>query len=90
MELNERVRAFTAETLEAMGLPLEVEINDTPDGIRVEISGDGGEALLRRDGPAAGSKLPSVSSGLDLGPKYQGWVVLYRPVARRSSPLRHD
>ena len=39
---------------------------------------------------AAGSKLPSVSSGLDLGPKYQGWVVLYRPVARRSSPLRHD
>src|SRR5918994_1065346 len=48
MELNERVRAFTSETLAAMGLSLDVAINDTPDGIRVEISGEGGEALLRR------------------------------------------
>ena len=48
MELQERVRQFTIETLEAMGLSLEVGIDDTPDGIRVEISGEGGEALLRR------------------------------------------
>ena len=48
MELNERVRAFTHDTLAAMGLSLDVAINDTPDGIRVEISGEGGEALLRR------------------------------------------
>lgn len=48
MELNQRVRAFTAETLAAMGLTLDVEIIDGSDGIRVEISGDGGEALLRR------------------------------------------
>lgn len=48
MELNERVRAFTSDTLAAMGLDLDVTINDTPDSIRVEISGEGGEALLRR------------------------------------------
>ena len=48
MELQERVRQFTLETLEAMGLTLDVNIDDTPDGIRVEISGEGGETLLRR------------------------------------------
>lgn len=48
MELHERVREFTRQTLAAMGLTLGVTINDTPDGIRVEISGEGGEGLLRR------------------------------------------
>src|SRR5215210_3580547 len=48
MELHERVREFTRQTIAAMGLNLEVVINDTPDGIRVEISGEGGEQLLRR------------------------------------------
>jgi spoIIIJ-associated protein len=48
MELNERVRQFTLDTLAAMGLPLDVAIDDTPDGIRVEITGEGGEALLTR------------------------------------------
>ena len=52
MELNERVREFTRNTLAAMGLPLDVEINETPDGIRVEISGEGGEQLLRRKAEA--------------------------------------
>jgi spoIIIJ-associated protein len=48
MELQERVRKFTLDTLSALGLSLDVAIEDTPDGIRVEISGEGGEALLRR------------------------------------------
>jgi spoIIIJ-associated protein len=52
MELNERVREFTRSTLAAMGLPLEVDIVDTTDGIRVEISGEGGEQLLRRKAEA--------------------------------------
>ena len=52
MELNERVREFTQQTLAAMGLPLDVVVNDTPDGIRVEISGEGGETLLRRKAEA--------------------------------------
>ena len=52
MELMERVRAFTRDTLAAMGLPLDVEVQDTPDGIRVDITGEGGETLLRRKGEA--------------------------------------
>jgi spoIIIJ-associated protein len=52
MDVNERVREFTRETLAAMGLSLDVAINDTPDGIRVEISGEGGETLLRRKAEA--------------------------------------
>src|SRR5690606_924064 len=48
MDLQERVRQFTLDTLAALGLSLDVTIDDTPDGIRVEISGDGGETLLRR------------------------------------------
>ena len=52
MELNERVREFTNQTLTAMGLSLDVVVNDTDDGIRVEISGDGGETLLRRKAEA--------------------------------------
>ena len=48
MELLDRVREFTEKTMAAMGLNLTVAVNDTPDGIRVEISGDDGEQLLRR------------------------------------------
>jgi spoIIIJ-associated protein len=52
MDLNERVREFTRQTVAAMGLALDVTINDTPDGIRVEMSGEGGETLLRRKAEA--------------------------------------
>ena len=48
MELLDRVREFTEKTMAAMGLNLTVAVNDTPDGVRVEISGDDGEQLLRR------------------------------------------
>ena len=47
-ELQERVRTFVQRTLEAMGVPLEIAIDDTPDSIRVNLSGEGGEQLLRR------------------------------------------
>ena len=52
MELHDRVRAFTKQTVAAMGLPLEVEVLDTPDSVRVELSGTEGEVLLRRRGEA--------------------------------------
>lgn len=52
MDLYERVREFTRETVAAMGLPLQVAIVETSDGVRVELSGEGGEALLRRRGEA--------------------------------------
>jgi spoIIIJ-associated protein len=52
MELHDQVRDFMRRTMEAMGLPLEVSVVDTPDSVRVELSGEGGEHLLRRRGEA--------------------------------------
>ena len=48
MDLHERVREFMQKTLDAMGVPLDVAIIEEPDSVRVELSGDGGEQLLRR------------------------------------------
>jgi spoIIIJ-associated protein len=48
MELHERVRAFTKQTVAAMGVPLDVTVVDAGDNVRVELSGEGGEVLLRR------------------------------------------
>ena len=48
MELHERVREFTKQTVAAMGVPLEVTVVDAGDSIRVELSGEGGEVLLQR------------------------------------------
>jgi spoIIIJ-associated protein len=52
MDLQGRVREFVEQTLNAMGVPLAVAIEDTPDGIRINLSGDGGEQLLRRKAEA--------------------------------------
>ena len=48
MDLHERVRDFTKQTVAAMGIPLEVTVVDAGDNIRVELSGEGGEVLLQR------------------------------------------
>ncbi len=48
MELQERVREFTRATVTAMGIPADVAIVETSDSVRVEISGEGSEALLRK------------------------------------------
>src|SRR5689334_25085252 len=48
MDLHDRVREFTRQTVAAMGVPLDVTIVDAGDNIRVELSGEGGELLLRR------------------------------------------
>ena len=42
------VKDFVDRTLKAMGLSLEIEVLDTPDSVRLDLSGDGGEVLLRR------------------------------------------
>ena len=52
MDLHQRVREFAKSTVAAMGLPLEVEVVDAGDNVRVEFSGEGGEALLRREAEA--------------------------------------
>ena len=48
MDLHERVREFAKQTVAAMGVPLDVTVIDAGDNIRVELSGEGGEVLLRR------------------------------------------
>jgi len=52
MDLQVRVREFMQQTLTAMGLPLEIEITEEDDSVRIELSGEGGEQLLRRRGEA--------------------------------------
>lgn len=52
MDLHERVREFAKQTVAAMGLALDATVVDTGDNIRVELSGEGGETLLRRKAEA--------------------------------------
>jgi spoIIIJ-associated protein len=48
MDLHGRVREFLDETLKAMGIQVEISIADTPDSVRIELNGAGGDVLLRR------------------------------------------
>jgi len=47
-DLHGRVADFVGRTLTAMGIPLQVAVEDTPDSVRLDLSGDGGEVLLQR------------------------------------------
>ena len=47
-DLHARVTDFIDRTLTAMGIPLAIAIEDTPDSVRFDLSGEGGEVLLRR------------------------------------------
>lgn len=49
MELHDRVKEFVERTLTAMGLSsLEAAVSETPDSVRIDLSGDQGDVLLRR------------------------------------------
>jgi len=48
MELHDRVKDFVERTLTAMGLTLRVAVSDSPDSVRIDLSGEQGEVLLRR------------------------------------------
>ena len=48
MDLHDRVKEFVERTLAAMGLPLQAVISETADSVRIDLSGDQGEVLLRR------------------------------------------
>ncbi|HEX5474030.1 MAG TPA: R3H domain-containing nucleic acid-binding protein [Vicinamibacterales bacterium] len=52
MDVRERVTGFVRGVLDAMELPLEISVHETDDAVRVELSGEEGEALLRRKGEA--------------------------------------
>lgn len=49
-DLDARVIEFVKLILNAMGLSLEVSIEETPDNVRLNLGGDGADVLLRRKG----------------------------------------
>jgi spoIIIJ-associated protein len=49
-ELDAKVIEFIRQVTGAMGLDLEVATEETPDNIRLNLSGEGADALLRRKG----------------------------------------
>ena len=51
-DLDERVIDFIRQVTTAMGLALEANVEETPDHLRVNLTGDGAESLLHRKGEA--------------------------------------
>jgi spoIIIJ-associated protein len=51
-DLDTQVTEFVQQILGAMRLPLAIEIEETPDNVRLNLTGDGAEALLKRQGEA--------------------------------------
>jgi spoIIIJ-associated protein len=47
-DLHARVTEFLDKTLSAMGIPLQIAVDDTTDSVRFDLSGDGGEVLVQR------------------------------------------
>jgi spoIIIJ-associated protein len=50
--LDSRVVDFILNVTSSMGLALEAGVEETPDHLRVNLTGDGADALLRRKGEA--------------------------------------
>ena len=51
-DLDTQVRTFVEQVLGAMGLSLTIDLEETPDNIRMNLTGEGADALLRRMGVA--------------------------------------
>lgn len=63
MTVHEKAAGLVSNVVSAMGLTLEVQVVDTPDAIRLEISGEGGELLLKRKGEALDALQQIVNTG---------------------------
>jgi len=63
MSVQERAGGLVKNVLAAMGLELDVQVVDTPDAIRIEIAGDGGEVLLKRKAEALDALQQIVNTG---------------------------
>ena len=63
MTVQQKAAGLVSNVVSAMGLTLEVQVVDTPDAIRLEISGDGGEVLLKRKGEALDALQQIVNTG---------------------------
>jgi spoIIIJ-associated protein len=49
-DLDTQVIDFVTQVTGAMGLDLDVAVEETPDHVRLDLSGEGADALLRRKG----------------------------------------
>lgn len=49
-DLDEQVTDFILRITDAMGLGLDADMTETPDHVRINLSGQGAEVLLRRQG----------------------------------------
>lgn len=63
MNVQEKAAGLVKSVVTAMGLTLDVQITDTPDAIRLDISGDGGEVLLKRKGEILDALQQIVNTG---------------------------
>jgi spoIIIJ-associated protein len=63
MTVQERAAGLIRDVVSAMGLSLDVRVIDTPEAIRLEISGEGGEVLLKRKGEALDALQQIVNTG---------------------------
>lgn len=63
MDLHAQLQEFMQQTLTAMGLPLEVSVEDRPDHVRINLAGEGGEVLLRRRAEALDALQQIVNTG---------------------------
>jgi spoIIIJ-associated protein len=51
-ELDTEVIEFIRQVVGAMGLDLSIDVEETPDNVRLNLSGEGADVLLRRRGEA--------------------------------------
>jgi spoIIIJ-associated protein len=63
MSVQEKAGGLVKNVLAAMGLALDVHVVDTPDAIRIEIDGNGGEILLKRKAEALDALQQIVNTG---------------------------
>jgi spoIIIJ-associated protein len=63
MTVHEKAGSLVRDVVSAMGLSLDVKVIDTAEAIRIEISGDGGEILLKRKGEALDALQQIVNTG---------------------------
>jgi spoIIIJ-associated protein len=51
-DLDTQVIDFTTRVVSAMGLSLAADVEETPDHLRINLTGEGADVLLRRNGEA--------------------------------------
>jgi spoIIIJ-associated protein len=75
-DINARVADFLKDVTSALGLTLEVSIEEQEDHTRLDLEGSGGEVLLRRKGEALDALQHIVNTGFRRGPNSEHHFVV--------------